>query len=109
MNELVKNTLNVKTLSISSEIIEQHSEYKDLELYIPGQCIEISFLTVEESIADKLKRNKELWNVFAAGMLGKELPALKVEKYATEKELTNLLSNSGYSKDELMNIVNEIK
>ena len=106
MNELVKNTLNVKTLSITTEIITQQPGCKDYEHYFPGECIEISFVTVQPSTTEQ---TKELLRVFAAGLTGKELPPLKVNKYATEKELTNLLSNSGYSKDELMNIVNEIK
>ena len=106
MNQLIKHTIDLKTFRLTSEPIKQQPGCNDLELYLPGQCIEISFVTVQPSTTEQ---TKELLRVFAAGLTGKELPPLKVNKYATEKELTNLLSNSGYSKDELMNIVNEIK
>ena len=44
----------------------------------------------------------------AAGLSGEDLPPLKLEKSATQKQLLNLLRNSGFSKSELLEIVNEI-
>ena len=44
-----------------------------------------------------------------AGLTGADLPPLKATPQITRKQLKSILINSRYSKDELMNIVNELK
>ena len=50
---------------------------------------------------------KELRQVVAAGLTGQQMPVFK-RKVITRPQLINLLKGSGYSVDELRDIVNDI-